>query len=281
MVQESPPPTTAEEAEVTEEPEEAEEEQDEGEEEEDTEEGEEEEQDEEVQEATEEKADMLIIGGSTVSSAARYPFYVAMVGPDAASGAAPWCNGALIARNVVLTAASCLFGAVTTYVGQSVYVGAYALPFTSDGSQIRTVVDQVIQPNYNFGTPEFDLFKNDFLLLLLDRDVDIEEEDIMRLSNYEEDIEPGLVLTVIGFGNTNPTGLTTPQFLQEATTPVWFDGDCEIVYAAQTFPARVDGEVEVCAGGTLIQEPSLFVSTWVITHCDKCNMREKYLSNTK
>jgi secreted trypsin-like serine protease len=245
--------TTPEEAEVTEEPEVA------------AEDGDTVVAEEEIEEAdtAEEKADMLIIGGTTVSSASRYPFFVAMIGPDVATNSAPFCNGALIAPDVVLTAASCLTGDVTTYVGLSVNVGAYEAPFTSDGSQVRTVIDESFQDEFNFGTPEFDEFKNDFLLLRLDSEVDIEEEEIMRLSNYEEDMEPGEVLTVIGFGNTNPAGLTTPTTLQEATTPVWFDGDCEIVYAAQTDPSRVDGDVEVCAGGTLIQEPSFFVSASV------------------
>jgi secreted trypsin-like serine protease len=260
IVQESPPTTTAEEDEATEEPIETE-----AVEAKDTKEPVAEKAidiDEEA-EATEDQADMLIIGGTSVSSASSYPFYVAMIGPDAAT--APWCNGALIARDVVLTAASCLDGVTTTYVGQTVYVGAYQLPFTSDGSQIRTVVDEIFQPEYNFGTPAFDEFKNDFLLLLLDSEVDIEEDELMRLSNYEEDMEPGEVLTVIGFGNTNPDGFATPQVLQQATTPVWFDGDCEIVYAAQTDPSNVDGAVEVCAGGTLVQEPSFFVSALVNT----------------
>lgn len=140
-------------------------------------------------------------------------------------------------------------------MGQSVTVGAYQQPFTSDGSQAATVIEQRFSPGYNFGgsnlTPN--VLKNDFMLLRLDRDIVL--HDYMRLSNYEEDMEPGVITTAIGFGLLAPLPSTQqPEFLQEAMQSVWFDGDCEIVYSSRTPPLFVDGNVEVCVGGRTTME---------------------------
>jgi hypothetical protein len=199
----------------------------------------------------------LIIGGVTVSSAAQYPWFVALPQADG-SRAPPPCGASLIAPNVVLSAAHCADGRTPSFVGQSLTVGAYQQPFTGDGSQVAVVVEQVFSPGYNFGAsiPTQNVLKNDFLLLLLDRDIIL--DDYMRLSNYEEDMEPGIILTSIGFGLLAPPPSTEqPEFLQEAFQPVWFDGDCEIVYSSRTdspFPLFVDGEVEVCVGGRTTME---------------------------
>jgi trypsin len=206
---------------------------------------------------TDSETAFLIIGGVTVSSAARYPWFVALPLADG-SRSPPSCGGSLIAPNVVLSAAHCADGRTASFVGQSVTVGAYQRPFTSDGSQVAVVVDQIFSPGYNFGAtnPTPNVLKNDFMLLRLDRDIIL--DDYMRLSNYEEDMEPGVILTSIGFGLLAPPPSTEqPEFLQEAFQPVWFDGDCEIVYASRTdppFPLFVDGDVEVCVGGRTTME---------------------------
>lgn len=140
-------------------------------------------------------------------------------------------------------------------------MGAYRIPFDADGSQEAVVIEQEIQPNFNFGMPDSDVFKNDLLLLRLDREIELEPEQYMRLSNYDEDMEPGEELTVIGFGSTVGGISSTPQVLQEGTLPVWFDGDCQIVWESQTVPFRPDPDVEVCAGGRTFQQPSFLVSS--------------------
>jgi hypothetical protein len=215
----------------------------------------------------------LIIGGITVSSAAQYPWFVALPRVDGSS-APPACGGSLIAPNVVLSAAHCADGRTPSYVGQSVTVGAYQQPFTGDGSQVAVVAEQVFSPGYNFGAsnPTQNVLKNDFMLLMLDRDIML--DDYMRLSNYIEDMEPGVILTSIGFGLLAPPPSTEqPEFLQEASQPVWFDGDCEIVYSSRTdspFPLFVDGDVEVCVGGRTTMEVAnvSVVNPWTM-FCDR------------
>ena len=69
-------------------------------------------------------------------------------------------------------------------------------------------------------------------------------------------------VTTIGFGTTSPTGGNVfPDVLQEADQPIWFDGDCKIVWGAQATPFNVDEDIELCAGGRPTQEASVFVSS--------------------
>jgi Trypsin len=164
----------------------------------------------------------------------------------------PSCGGSLITPEVVLTSASCAgTQTASSYVGQPVHVGAYQVPFTSDGSQVAFVSQQLISPNF-VGTASDN--KNDFMLLRLASPVNVEVEDLMRLSNYVEDMEPGINLRTAGFGSA---GTIFPIFLQEAMQQVWFDGDCEIVYESQTPPTNVEASTELCAGGRNTMEPSV------------------------
>ncbi|KAG7364843.1 trypsin [Nitzschia inconspicua] len=198
---------------------------------------------------TGDEPEFLIVDGFQVPNRDMYPFFVALLGP---SDVQATCGGSLIAPNVVLTAASCADG--FSYVGEPVVVGAYNLddPFNA------IVLEQIIQPQFRVGSPAEDVVKNDLMLLLLDTEFELDEEDYMRLSNYEEDMEPGVEATIIGFGNTAQDGIAIPDTLQQGNQPIWFDGDCEIVWGAQTTPSNVDGDIELCGGGRTFQEASAF-----------------------
>jgi secreted trypsin-like serine protease len=170
-----------------------------------------------------------IVGG-TEASLGAYPYFVDMnvVG----------CGGALIAPQVVLSAAHCGDGG-SEYVNEQVIVGAYEDDSSSTtGASSATVEAQQNHPNFDGNTME-----NDFMLLKLATPVNIATPKLsIATSGGSSDPSAGTSLTVIGVGLTTDGG-STASTLREVEVPVVEANECNDLYGG-----GIATDVMFCAG---------------------------------
>jgi trypsin len=170
-------------------------------------------------------AQPYIVGGSDTSTD-DYPWMVALTG----AAGSPYCGGALVAPDRVVTAAHCVAGRDPDEL--TVVAGRTDMR-TDEG--VESGVEQVwVHPDFN-GDP---MRGDDLAVLTLDREpgsgtIPIEEDP----GAYQ----PGRPATVLGWGYTDEDGPSSPV-LQEAEVPLRSDSDC-----SQTYP-QYDPEEMVCAG---------------------------------
>jgi secreted trypsin-like serine protease len=160
-----------------------------------------------------------IIGG-TEADLGEYPYFVDMN--------AEGCGGALIAPQVVLSAAHCTANEVS-FVGKRVIVGAYrdGDSTTTGASRVR-VVAQRLHPNFVVNNP----FENDFMLLKLETAVDIADPKLsIATRGGPSNILEGTDLTVIGLGMTEDgSPESTASTLREVVVPVVDIDVCDNLY---------------------------------------------------
>ncbi len=122
------------------------------------------------------------------------------------------CTGTLINPRVVLTAAHCVGDAAT-----QIYFGHNS----ALGGDYVGVIDQTRHPDY-------DQFKHDMALLLLERDVDVAPVPLCR-TPFDESFG-GMRLRLVGFGHTGVDD-TTPHQKREGTTTIGEFGDLDFRFA--------------------------------------------------
>lgn len=175
-----------------------------------------------------EKMQPRIIGG-TETADGTYPFFTRV---DA--GEFPYCGGALVAPDVVLTAGHCFINDL------SVVVNGYNRFGDVEVDQYRRQVDTELRhPDFNQTT-----FANDVMLLKLTTAV----FNIDFTSLNFDDLSPqtGVSLTVIGLGNIDEDGESTNR-LREVTVDVVDSQLCNDNYATVGLgPVRDD--IMICAG---------------------------------
>ncbi|MQA14667.1 MAG: trypsin-like serine protease [Pseudonocardiaceae bacterium] len=170
-------------------------------------------------------AEPRIVGGSDTSTD-EYPWMVALT--DAADS--PFCGGALVAPDRVVTAAHCVSGRdpaeLTVVAGRT--------DMRTDAGVESRVREVWIHPGFG-GDP---MGGDDVAVLTLDR------EPGYRSIPLNEDpgaYQPGRSATVLGWGYTDEDGPASPV-LQQAYVPLLSDPDCSRKYP------RYDPNGMVCAG---------------------------------
>jgi trypsin len=150
-----------------------------------------------------------IIGG-TQATEGRYSYAVSL--QDGVGHF--FCGGSLVAKDVILSAAHCMQNKAYQAV-----IGRHSLSSTPEGDVVN-VKTQIPHPNYDSETTD-----NDFMILILDRDTD-EDVDIVQLS--PENITAGSAVTVMGWGDTDPTSTQTlAQELMETEVYVISNDECQ------------------------------------------------------
>lgn len=135
--------------------------------------------------------DHRIVGG-TPARKGRYPFAAGLL-----EGGQQFCGGSLIAPNVVLSAAHCEDSATQVALG--------CIDITDlDSCEVIDVERTVLFPGYDDSVG----LSGDISVLILKEES--KQAPVAILSPDNDEVEAGLLATVIGWGNTNPT--TEPEF---------------------------------------------------------------------
>jgi trypsin len=159
-----------------------------------------------------------VVGGEQVK-ANKYTFFVTLEGG---------CGGSLIAPNMVLSAAHCYGDIDTVRVGHNK---------ENRGGVTRRVSNICVHPN--FSEKEF---HNDFMILSLDRNVDVNGWQPIEMSNDSSTPASGQILTAMGFGSTEEGGQGS-NTLMEVRVPVLSYDICQSQYFGV-----VQDDIQFCAG---------------------------------
>lgn len=169
--------------------------------------------------------DSGIVGGTTVLSIDEYPYFATNAG-------AGLCGAALIASDILITAAHC--GPSIFRLPKDVYIGLRERGGTDAREQI-TIEDTWTHPNFNRLN-----YDNDVMLLKLATN---SAAPLVPLNTDSSVPAPGANVTTIGFGRLEYQG-SLPDTLQKVTLPVVDYDTCEA-----RFGSGVTDAIKICAGG--------------------------------
>lgn len=145
-----------------------------------------------------------IVGGDE-AELGEYPYFVEM----------GRCGGALVAPDIVLTAAHC-----GDFKGQQVIIGGYLAGTLEEGSQMRFCDEWSMDPRYNGDT-----FNYDFALCKLNKPVTIDSNVRLELNEVDGVPKEGNNLVVMGLGTTSFGG-GLESVLRDVTVPTISNERC-------------------------------------------------------
>ena len=178
----------------------------------------------------------LIIGGTSVGGTDRYPYFALMNGVGL-------CGAVLISERFVLTAAHCVGADDDFQIG---------ITEVSATHEEHAFVHGIIHPDYDDRT-----LHHDIALFELSRDVPSGMTPI-RLSPASGVVAPGTPLTVIGFGDTDPSVyFEESSTLRKTTVKTVKDSACERILCAQQAKDHTMGFRDCLEDGTMLDEGML------------------------
>ncbi|XP_074837554.1 anionic trypsin-like [Carettochelys insculpta] len=201
-----------------------------------------------------------VIGGKPCIVGSR-PFQAALV-----INKHIYCGGSLVHPKWVLTATQCL----SLLKSVKVHLGDYSLEKTEGTEQIRSIRNSFVHPGYNRHT-----FDNDFMLLELDRPVEI-NSNVRTIKLATSCPIPDTQCSLSGWGTTSSPKKNFPKYLQCADIPTISQNKCKATYGSliteNVFCAGVEkGGKDSCygdSGGPLVCNGQLQgVVSWGNTVC--------------
>ncbi|KAM0337993.1 hypothetical protein ACHAPU_011470 [Fusarium lateritium] len=167
-----------------------------------------------------------IVGG-TSASAGDFPFIVSI-----SRNGGPWCGGALLNANTVLTAAHCVSG----YAQSGFQIRAGSLSRTS-GGRTSTLSSVKVHPSYSGNN-------NDVAILKLTTSIPSGGAiGYATLAASGSDPAAGSTATVAGWGATSEGGTSSPVNLLKVSVPVVSRATCRQQYGTSAITEQM-----FCAG---------------------------------
>ncbi|XP_063545386.1 vitellin-degrading protease-like [Cydia strobilella] len=169
-----------------------------------------------------------IVGGEEINIS-EAPFQVSMVYRGRHS-----CGGAIIAEDMVLTAAHCVIGSSPT--DYHIRVGSSS---SKEGGLLVPVADLIYHPSFSYTKMD-----SDIALLRLSTPLEFSDTvKSIKMMEDGEEIDDGAITEVSGWGNTKEGG-GSPSTLQKVLVPVVNEQVCRSAYS----PLYVITPRMLCAG---------------------------------